>query len=114
MAAAKSPDHLFTEQELFVVMRLFLPDDEARATAGEIMQGVNKHGQTVERSAESAVASVIDFSLDTLILLSLLSEETRLKVERWRRRFGEPTAEAQRRWEARRAILVQWAEEGYP
>jgi hypothetical protein len=44
MTMARSPDHPFSEQELFAVMRRFLPDDEARAMAGEMMKGIDKHG----------------------------------------------------------------------
>jgi hypothetical protein len=59
----------------------------------------------------------VDLTDDTLILLSLLSEETARKVERYRRtaRGGrDPTPEEQRRWDERRSVLKAWAEAGFP
>lgn len=113
MGFTNLPDHPFSEQELFAVMRLFLSDGEARDVAAEMMKGVTLSGETVDRAHDPTSLSMSDFSFDTLVLLSLLSDDTRRKVEDWRNRFGEPTEAEKQRWQVRRQELALWAKEGY-
>jgi hypothetical protein len=101
----------FTEDEIFQVMRRFVPDLEARAVAAEMLKPVDSQGE----SGHGSRVTSVDFSTDMLILLSLLSPETSEKVEKWRRRLGsEVSEEEQRHWEKRRLELIRWAEAGYP
>jgi hypothetical protein len=106
-------EHPFTEKELFEVMRRFLPAEQARevALAATIPANERSAGAITNKFAP---AEETDFSFDTLVMLSLLSEETREKVERWRRRFGRnPTPDEERIWTTRRAELMEWAKDGY-
>jgi hypothetical protein len=118
-------DHEFTEQELFEVFRRLVPDSQARlmARAGTRLDEVARTSDSSPRHppAESGVAftpePTIDLTEDTLVLLSLLSEETARKVERYRRaaRGGlDATQEEERRWEQRRSVLKAWADAGFP
>ena len=101
--------HPFTYQELFHGLRVFFPEEEAHELAKQAVTAATRQSGTSVRPRES-----IDFSQDLLIVMSLLSDETRDKVEQWRRWDGhEPTPEEQADWSRRREELIGWARDGY-
>lgn len=86
----------FTARELFLALVLVVPPDEARQLADDIVRG----------SADPVGWSL---SVETLILLSLVSPELNDKVETFRRQYGVPlSAEewARRRAEMREAVAA--------
>ena len=105
--------HPFTYQELFEGLRRFFPDEEARQLATEAATPAvpRPGGAQLGRSTQSR--ETIDFTQDLLILMSFISEETRAKVEQWRRRVGEPSPAEQAAWNQRRVELMEWARDGY-
>lgn len=92
----------FSEDELLAAFRVFLPDARAREVVEELLTSASHE----EGFGRWRPADFISFDRDVLILLSIQSEETNAKVERYRRLGGyEPTAEDQADWESRRAEL---------
>jgi hypothetical protein len=133
---AQHLDHPFTEEELYQLSRLFGSDADARAEARELMVplGDTEDVKPIRKRSAPAPASPemerleregwtrvefksvpsLQFTEDTLILLSLLSEELRDKVERYRRsRRGISgfLPEEVERWEKRRAELKEALDE---
>ena len=106
--------HPFTQQEVFEGLRRFFPEEEARKLAADAAVQAVAPKDSAASGTTPRPEGAIDFSQDVLIVMSFLSEETRAKVERWRRRGGrEPSAEEQRAWERRRIELQEWAKDGY-
>jgi hypothetical protein len=59
----------------------------------------------------------VNFSRDTLILLSLVSPETAAKVERYRSRMrnaGAISAQDDEQWQRRHKEFTAWRDAGYP
>jgi hypothetical protein len=106
-------EHEFTEEELFRVYRRFVPEGEARDLARASL-GPGKLGELHESASGLAYRTVehTDLTFDTLVMLSLLSDEAKAKAERYLAAVYDgrlPPAE-QARWEQRRAELKKWAE----
>ena len=102
MGVLMSAEQPFADTELVAAFRVFLPEARAREMVGEIMTR-GRHG---EQSGRWRSADFVSFDQDLLILLSLQSDSTNEKVERYRRLGGyEPTRADQEQWEARRAEL---------
>jgi hypothetical protein len=109
--AQRPPDPFpFTVQEYHQALRLFMPDAEASVLA----QGMAGFLIDVPERTGGYPASGGFISDDLLITLSLLSEELRDKVDRFRRdydpRYGR--AADQEEWEARRAELKRLIDSG--
>jgi hypothetical protein len=117
---SQSMDVVFTEEELFEVYRRMLPEPDARELARasamrapDEIEGPVRSGES-ELSYRSVAHSHLTF--DTLVLLSLLSDEMNAKVERYlvSQREGHQMTGAERaHWERRRAELREWANAGY-
>jgi hypothetical protein len=107
--AQRPPDPLpFTVQEYHQALRLFMPDADASVMA----QGMAGLLDMPEPTGGYSVSGGF-ISDDLLIVLSLLSEELRDKVDRYRQydpRYGR--AADQREWEARRAELKRLLDSG--
>ena len=113
----------FGEDELYRAFRLVAPEEDARAMAKDALAAdvspftVPPAAQPRADSAGLAFTPIPRVSLteDTLILLSLLSDDLRERVDRYRaeRRGGAvPGGEEQRAWEARRAQLAPLVQRG--
>lgn len=92
----------FSEEELYQALRLILPETEARAAAAPLPAPTAEH--FAELQPGEHIVRGINFTDDTLILLSLVSEELRVRVERYRarRRGAAPLdADDERAWQAR-------------
>jgi hypothetical protein len=126
-AGAQGLPHEFTEQELLKVFRWVASESDAQVMARAATRGrlpgeevrPKEQDQRTQPHAGKGLAfqpePTIDLTEDTLVLLSLLSEETARKVERYRRAGrGErdATPDEQRQWEQRRALLKAWVERG--
>jgi hypothetical protein len=106
MAQKPNPFEPFTADEFVRALRLVATDDEE---ARRIEQAFG------ERGTETARATGWGWSDDFLVLLSLESEELRLKVERFRREELHITDPAeQKRFEERRALLKHWLDTSDP
>jgi hypothetical protein len=116
--AQRPPDLLpFTVQEYHQALRLFMPDSQASVMAQGIAGLLD---DLPEPTGGYAVSGRIHFgsggfiSDDLLIALSILSEELRDKVNRYRReydpRYGREAD--QREWDARRAVLKRLLDSG--
>lgn len=112
-AAQGGMTHPFTYQELFEGLRRFFPDEEARQLATEAVTPSVPRTRGTQSGRSTEPQETIDFSQDLLIIMSLISDETRAKVEQWRRRFGEPSPGEQAAWNQRRVELMEWARDGY-
>jgi hypothetical protein len=109
----------FTEDELFQVYSRFVPAAEARVMARASLSTANVPVAAPRQTAGLDVRPIpsTDLSDDTLILLSLLSEETNEKVMAYRRSYygGRAIPEAdEEAWNRRRAELKAWADAGHP
>ena len=106
--------HPFTYQELFQGLRRFFPVDDAHELATQAATPPVSPARRGQSETSPRPQAAIDFSLDVLIVMSLMSDETREKVEQWRRRAGrDPSPGEQAEWNRRRAELMEWAREGY-
>ena len=108
----------FSYDELYMVLRRLMPEANAVALARAASSSVSDHGP-VYRSRGLAYQPVTNVWLsdDTLILLSLESEELRARVERYRTeaRDGQPESTVERtEWERRLAELKAWIDSGCP
>ncbi|MGI9091070.1 MAG: hypothetical protein ACR2GG_08205 [Gemmatimonadaceae bacterium] len=114
-AMAQEPLRPFSESELFRAAALVMPETDAATFAREIAESGADMFRVGERRLEhplprSGFVSVphSTYTLDTLILLSLVSEEMRVKVERFRaeQRYSSPeTAHEREQWKERRHEL---------
>jgi len=107
----------FSYDELYRVLLRIVPEAEAVELARTASSSVAEHGP-VHRRRGLAYESVSDvwLSNDTLILLSLESDELRARVEEHRYATrGEQSESATERaeWERRHAELKAWADSGY-
>ena len=102
--------HPFTYQELFQSLRRFFPVEEAHELATQAAAPPVSPAGRGESGTSPQPQAAIDFSLDVLLVMSLMSDETRDKVEKWRRRGGRETSpEEEAEWNRRRAELMEWA-----
>ena len=98
----------FTERELFLALRLFMPESEA----AEIARAATGPLDEREREAGATRVQGVMFSDDVLIAISLVSEEAAAKVDRYLSddpRFQR--AEQRDRWEDRRKQMAEWLRE---
>ena len=104
-------EHPCTPDDLFEVMRLILPDAEARAVAYRAFLPIGPDGNVAPPGTPSIVEGIV-YTEDTLILLSLLSTESNARVERYvTQTRGRPRdAAEQEQWDRRRAELKAWRE----
>jgi len=87
----------FTEQEIFTALHWGMPEPEARAQAHLLAGGLDKQLLNPNDSADVAESN---FSEDLLVLLSLVSDEARVKAElRYHQMHGQADV---REWETRR------------
>ena len=97
----ENPFEPFTADEFIRAFRLVVSDDEARRLE-----------QALADSGIHTPATIgWGWTDDLLLLLSVESEELRLKVERFRREdlhMNDP--DEQKEWENRRAVLKEWLE----
>ena len=92
----------FTEEELFELYRRVAPEDQARVMARASASPVTSEGH------------VTDFTLDTLVLFSLQSDEARQRAERYLTGGHAMEPDVKETWERRRAELKPWVDAGYP
>jgi hypothetical protein len=105
-------DRLCTPGELLEVMMLFAPPPLALAAVERAFVALDSDGAPIPLS-ERPLLEGIEFTEDTLILLSLLSEDANERVERHlaAQRGGPRTADEQERWDRRRTALITWRAE---
>lgn len=116
-AASAQMTNPFTYDELYSVFRRVAPDSQAQEMARSALAETARGAEHVGAGIVFRSTSHVTLSDDTLILLSLLSEETNAKVRAFRStlRAGQPESAAEAaEWEKRRAELKAWADEGYP
>lgn len=105
--------HPFSYEELVEGLRRFFPDEQARELAREAAAPPVSSAERGQPTTSPQPQGVTDFSRDVLVVMSLMSDETRDKVEQWRRRGGrEPSPAEQAEWNQRRAELMEWARDG--
>jgi hypothetical protein len=76
--------HPFTEQELFLAFRRFLPPTDAAAMARALVEPSMERPAPDEIREEGwAPAPSVDFTQETLALLALQSPQSRARVERY-------------------------------
>jgi len=98
----------FTERELFLALRLFMPESDAAEVARAATGPLDER----EREAGGARVQGVMFSDDVLVAISLVSEEAAAKVARYLSddpRFR--SAEERDRWEDRRKQMAEWLRE---
>jgi len=120
----ESPMHEFTATEIFEALRRVAPEREAwlaaeDATALVDMEAIRSSPSARPSGQGLAYVPVptMNFTEDMLVLLSLVSDETAAKVERYRellRGGAALTEEEARAWTTRRAELTEWRDSGYP
>ena len=102
----QGPEEAFTERDLYVTLRVLLPDEGEAARVARAMFGSGE-GSESARGPETSGGWVI--SDEILAVMSLLSDELRDKVERYRRNFPDSQGqEQQARWTALRAQMKAW------
>ena len=116
--------HEFTATEVFSALRRLMPERDAwmvaEAATGPVNWDEVRSSPPVRPSGEGLAYVPVPsghFIGDTLILLSFVSAEAALKVERyreWLRGGAPPDAAEDAAWEARRAVLAAWRDDGYP
>jgi hypothetical protein len=109
---SQEPTHPFTEDELYQVMRRFLPRSLAREYAQKAVatpaEPIIPPRQDGREGIPFSNEPYVNFIGDTLGLLSLLSPVTREKVYQYRRRFASKSdAVDERLWNERRMQLKQ-------
>ena len=115
--------HEFTASEIFEAFRPLMPEADARRIADSVSEPVDMeailakppHNQNGPGLAYWPIPTV-NFTTDTLILLSLLSPETCAKVDRYRARLRDagairPHEDAE--WQRRRQELAAWRDAGF-
>ena len=118
------PMHEFTPSEIFEAFRPLMPEAKARQMADFLTEPIDMeailaeppHNQNGPGLPHYPIPTV-NFSNDTLILLSLLSAETAAKVDRYRaglRDVGAIGPEAEEEWDRRRQELAAWRDAGFP
>ena len=112
----------FTREEFYEALRRVMPEERARQMSQELTLGSRATYEQLGipremRPASRPVSAVGFISDDVLILLSLVSDDTRVKVEQFRlaAHNGKPfSAEEQRAWNERLAQFRKWKDAGYP
>jgi hypothetical protein len=110
--------HEFTAAEVFEPFRPLMPDAEARRMAALLCAPVDMEAILAEPPQVSGGSGIpywsvptVNFSRDTLILLSLVSAEAAAKVDRYRgqlRDAGAISAQDEEEWQRRREALAMW------
>ena len=119
-ALGQRMEHEFTEEEFLQVYRRFVPEPEARALARASLPSANAGKVGDLRHSASGLPyrpeAHTDLTFDTLVMLSLLSDEANAKAERYLAAMhGGRIPPAERtQWERRRAEIKTWADAGYP
>ena len=117
-------DHEFTTAEIFEAFRPFMTEAEARHAADFLTEPVDLDAIRAEAPQNEGgpglsywTIPTTNFSPDTLILLSLVSEVTAAKVDRYRSRMREAGAispEDEETWQRRRKEFAAWRDKGFP
>jgi hypothetical protein len=114
--------HEFTAAEIFAALRPLLGDAPAWQVAEDARAPVDLDARRAEplRNAEGPGLAyrpvpTVNFTTDTLLLLSLVSEETAAKVARHRAALyrGAAPEAAEREWQRRRAEMAAWRDAGF-
>jgi hypothetical protein len=118
------PMHEFTASEIFWAFRPFMPEAEAHRIADFLSAPVDMdailaqppHNQNGPGLPFWPIPTV-NFSRDTLILLSLFSAETAAKVDRYRAQLRDAGAigrQEEEEWQQRHRELTAWRDAGFP
>ena len=117
----KVPMHEFTAAEIFEALRVGMPDADARRLADHLAQPVDMDAILADPPQNQNGPGVpywsiptINFSTDTLILLSLVSASTAAKVDRYRaemRAAGAIKPQDDDEWQRRRDQIAGWRDE---
>ena len=119
-ALGQGVEHEFTEEEFVQVYRRFVPEPEARALARASLRSASAGKVGDIRHSASGLPyrpeEHTDITFDTLVMLSLLSDEANAKAERYLAAMhgGQIPLAERIQWERRRAEIRQWANAGYP
>jgi hypothetical protein len=119
-ALGQRMEHEFTEEELLQVYRRFVPEPEARGLARASLPSANAGKVGELRHSASGMPyrteEHTDLTFDTLVMLSLLSDEANAKAERYLAAMhgGRVPLAERTQWERRRAEIKDWANAGYP
>jgi hypothetical protein len=92
----------FTERDFYLTLRVFMPDEEAHRIARAIVEPPD---WSKEESSAWRTVGGVSISDDLLALMSVISDDLRAKVDRYREldpRSKDPAE--QTRWEERRAV----------
>jgi hypothetical protein len=118
------PMHEFTASEIFEALRRVMPEAEARRIADFLAEPVDLDAIRAEPPQNQRgpglsywTIPTVNFSPDTLILLSLVSTETAAKVDRYRaelRDAGAIQPHDDQEWNRRRQQFVAWRDAGFP
>jgi hypothetical protein len=115
--------HEFTAAEIFAALRPLLGDVQAWQVAEHATAPVDLDALRAEplRNAEGPGLAyrpvpTVNFTMDTLLLLSLVSDEAAAKVARFRATLyrGAAPEAAEREWQRRRAEMAAWRDAGFP
>jgi len=118
------PMHEFTGSEIFEAFRPLMSEAEARRMADFLSAPVDIDAILAESPHNENGPGLpywpiptVNFSRDTLILLSLLSAETAAKVDRyraWLRDAGAIRPQEEEEWRRRREEFAAWRDAGFP
>ena len=118
------PMHEFTASEIFESLRPVMPETEARRLADFLAEPVDLDAILAKPPQNQDGPGLphwdiptVNFSSDTLILLSLVSTETAAKVDRYRAELRDAGAIQPRddeEWNRRRQEFVEWRDAGFP
>ena len=118
------PIYEFTASEIFEALRQVMPETEARRIADSVTEPVDMEAIVAQPPNNPNGPGLpywpiptVNFTSDTLILLSLLSAETAAKVDRYRARLRNAEAippHEEEAWQRRRQELAAWRDAGFP
>jgi hypothetical protein len=111
---AQSPlaDEPFSERDLYLALRVLIAD---RAEAARLARAITAPPETGQASAGRGAVSGWVISDEILAVMSLLSDELREKVERYRRQFpGSQVPDEQQRWTTLRVEMKKWLDANPP
>jgi hypothetical protein len=117
--------HPFTFSELFGVYRLLFSEAEAHEMASASIEGETESGGSQARESgrvnDVSLAYIprqsVTLTTDTLLLLSLVSDELEAKVQAYRSRMRggrAETSEESAMWNERRQILKRLTLDAFP
>jgi len=117
-------DHEFTAAEIFEAFRHVMPEAEARRAAAFLAEPVDLDAIRAEPPQNEGgpglsyrTIPTTNFSTDTLILLSLVSDAAAAKVDRYRanmRNAGAISPKEDEDWNRRRKEFADWRDRGFP